>query len=192
MNFPYRDDLVICFSKEMHVNSNRKWHNYKVSQRVWLSWKHNRTEKWGLTHRKACRFSFLYLRQHNLLSLRCPSDTWDIIIKPGTHCYFPISLASLTDGHNHTHSFLISRQGSITATGAKGKSSVWMLWYPSYWWPSVMWLHHASECLHSILRQVANSDLWNTLHCDAATKWMPFHRRYFQLHFLEWKWFNSD
>ena len=27
-------------------------------------------------------------------------------------------------------------------------------------------------------------------HCEAETKWPPFHRRYFQMHFLEWKILN--
>ena len=29
-------------------------------------------------------------------------------------------------------------------------------------------------------------------HIEAETKWTPFRRRYFQVHFLEWKCFNSD
>ena len=28
------------------------------------------------------------------------------------------------------------------------------------------------------------------LHIEAAIKWTPFRRRYFQMHFLEWNWFK--
>ena len=29
-------------------------------------------------------------------------------------------------------------------------------------------------------------------HIEAETKWTPFHRRHFEVHFLEWKCLNSD
>ena len=30
------------------------------------------------------------------------------------------------------------------------------------------------------------------LHIEAETKWLPFHRRHFQIYFLQWNWLNLD
>ena len=42
-------------------------------------------------------------------------------------------------------------------------------------------------------RQAYNGDKISTgVWCDFKTKWQPFHRRHYQLHFRDWKWLNLD
>ena len=55
---------------------------------------------------------------------------------------------------------------------------------------SIWWRHHACTCLCCCLFVVVMPAAPTLEHTEAETKWLPFRRRYFQIHWLEWKCVN--
>ena len=58
---------------------------------------------------------------------------------------------------------------------------------------AVLWCVSCTHCYYYIMDSL-HTDQWSTeesaCYIDAETKWTPFCRRHFQMHFLEWKYMN--